>query len=181
DVAPRSRVDLGAAAPAPPPLLSIGDARADLVNNADLNPVPDFIPDRVGQTVKVRGTVTSINFRPTGTEYYIQDATGGIDIFASTTNFGSFGIGSTVDATGSITQFNGLTELTLTSVTPAGSATPPAPQVVTLSQLADGGAGEALEGQLIRVDNARITSGSFPATGGTGNVTIADATGSVVM
>lgn len=181
DIAPRSRVDLGAAAPAPPPLLSIGDARADLVNNADLNPVPDFIPDLIGKVVKVRGTVTSINFRPAGTEYYIQDATGGIDIFASTTSFGSFGIGSTVEATGSVTQFNGLTELQLTSVTPLGSAAPPPPQVITLSQLADGGAGEAVEGRLIRVDNVTITSGSFPASGATGNVTITDATGSAVM
>ena len=181
DVAPRSRVDLGASAPAPPPLLSIADARADLINNADLNPAPDFIPDRLGQIVKVRGTVTSINFRPTGTEYYIQDATGGIDIFASTTSFGSFGIGTTVEATGAITQFNGLTELQVTSVTPTGSATPPAPQVVTLSQLADGGAGEAVEGRLIRVDNVTITSGSYPLAGASGNVTIADATGSVTM
>ena len=66
NVAPRSRVDLGAAAPAPPPLLTIGEARADLVNNADLNPTPDFIPDLMGKVVKVRGTVTSINFRPAG-------------------------------------------------------------------------------------------------------------------
>ena len=43
DLAPRNRVDLGAAAPAPPPLLTIGDARAELLNNADLNAAPDFI------------------------------------------------------------------------------------------------------------------------------------------
>jgi beta-lactamase superfamily II metal-dependent hydrolase len=181
DIAPRSRVDLGAAAPAPPPLLTIGEARADLVNNADLNPTPDFIPDLIGKVVKVRGTVTSINFRPAGTEYFIQDATGGIDIFASSTSFGSFGIGSTVEAVGSVTQFNGLTELQLTSVTPIGSAAPPPPQVITLSQLAGGGAGEAVEGRLIRVDNVTITSGSFPASGVTDNVTITDATGSAVM
>ena len=181
DIAPRSRVDLGAAAPAPPPLLTIGDARADLVNNADLNPTPDFIPDLIGKLVKVRGTVTSINFRPAGTEYYIQDATGGIDIFASTTSFGSFGIGTTVEAVGSVTQFSGLTELQLTSVTPTGSATPPVPQLITLSQLADGGAGEAVEGRLIRVDGVTITSGSFPASGATGNVTITDPTGSALM
>jgi beta-lactamase superfamily II metal-dependent hydrolase len=181
DVAPRSRVDLGAAAPAPPPLLAIGDARADLVNNADLNPTPDFIPDLIGKVVKVRGTVTSINFRPAGTEYYIQDATGGIDIFAGATSFGSFGIGTTVEAAGSITQFNGLTELQVTTVTPTGSATAPTPQLITLSQLGDGGAGEAVEGRLIRVDAVTITNGSFPASGATANVTITDATGSALM
>ena len=47
---------------------------------------------------------------------------------------------------------------------------------MTLSQLANGGVGEAFEGQLVRVDNVTITSGAFPAAGAM-NVTITDATG----
>ncbi|PYR68927.1 MAG: hypothetical protein DMF88_07695 [Acidobacteria bacterium] len=145
DIVPRSRVDLGGPSTPPTPLLTIGEARADLVNNADGGAGADFIPDLLGQSVKVRGTVTSINFRPTGTEYYLQDATGGIDLFASSTNFGSFGVGTTLEAIGTVSQFSGLTELSVSSITPTGSTTPPAPQVITVSQLADGGAGEAVE------------------------------------
>ena len=66
------------------------------MNNADGTPGTDFVPDLLGSVVKVRGTVTSIDFRGgNGIEYYIQDATGGIDLFSSTLNVGPFGIGDT--------------------------------------------------------------------------------------
>ncbi|PYR65990.1 MAG: hypothetical protein DMF88_17870, partial [Acidobacteria bacterium] len=80
-----------------------------------------------------------------------------------------------------MSQFNGLTELTLSSMTTLSSGAPPAPQVITLAQLADGGMGEALEGQLIQVNNVVVTSGTFPAAGVSGNVTIADASGSATL
>jgi hypothetical protein len=177
DVTPRSRVDLGAAAPTPPALVTIGEARIDEVSNSDGTPGADFIPDRLNQVVRVQGVVSSIDFRGgNGIEYYIQDATGGIDLFSTTLN-ATFAIGDTIEATGSVTQFNGLTELTVSAVsliTPGGAA--PTPVVLTLSQLAAGN-GEAFEGQLIRIDNVTITGGLFPAANASGNVTIADATG----
>jgi len=177
NVTPRSRVDLGATAPAPPTLLTIADARVDQVNNVDGTPGADFIPDRVNQVVLVHGTVSSIDFRGgNGVEYYIQDGTGGIDLFNSGTNFGPFAIGDTIEALGTVTHFNGLTELTVTSLSLISHDTPPAPQVITLSQLVSGG-GEAFEGQLVRVDNVSITSGLYPAPNASGNLTIADATG----
>jgi beta-lactamase superfamily II metal-dependent hydrolase len=181
DIVPRNRVDLGAPPPPPPPLLTITDARVDVVDNVTKAPGPDLVPDRAGQVVRVRGTVTSINFRPTATEYYLQDATAGIDIFAPSTSFGSFDIGTTLEVAGTVTHFSGVTELTVASATPTGAAPPPAPRVVTLSQLADGGVGEALEGLLIRVNDVSVTSGAFPPAGGSGNVTISDATGSAIL
>src|SRR5207247_3301718 len=93
DIAPRSRVDLGAAAPTPPPLLTIGEARVDEVSNADGTPGADFIPDRLNQVVRTQGVVTSIDFRGgNGIEYYVQDATGGIDLFSTSLNFGPFSL-----------------------------------------------------------------------------------------
>ena len=180
NVAPRSAVDLGATAPPPPPLLTIAEARVDAVTNADGNPPRDTIPDLLGHVVTVRGAVTSIDFRGgTGIEYYIQDATGGIDLF-STSLSSAFNIGDNVEATGTVTQFNGLTELTVTAVSFRSTGTAPAPQLVTLSQLADG-VGEALEGRLIRVDNVTVTAGTFGAIGTSNNVTIADATGTGIL
>ena len=55
------------------------------------------------------------------------------------------------------------------------------PQLVTLSQIADNGGGEALEGRLLRVDNVTITSGAFPAANASANLTITDATGSATL
>lgn len=177
DITPRSRVDIGGPAAPPVPLLTIAEARIDQVINASSAPGSDFIPDRVGQTVKVRGAVTSTDFRGgNGIEYYIQDPTAGIDLF-STTLSPTFEIGDNVEAVGVVTHFNGLTELTITSLAPIGGTTETAPQVVTLAQLGNGGAGEAFEGRLVRVDNVLITGGSFPATNGSANVTIVDATG----
>ena len=180
NAAPRSAVDLGATAPPPPPLLTIAEARVDAVTNADGNPPRDTVPDLLGHVVTVRGAVTSIDLRGgTGIEYYIQDATGGIDLF-STSLSPSFNIGDNVEATGTVTQFNGLTELTVTAVSLRSTGSAPAPQVVTLSQLADG-VGEALEGRLIRVDNVTVTAGTFGAAGTSNNVTIADATGTSIL
>jgi beta-lactamase superfamily II metal-dependent hydrolase len=176
DITPRSRVDLGAAAPAPAPLLTIGDARVDQVNNLDGTSGADFVPDRLNQVVRIRGTVASIDFRGgNGIEYYVQDGTGGIDLFNSGTNFGPFAIGDTVEAIGTVTQFFGLTELTVSSLSLISHDAAPAPQTITLGALLAGG-GEAFEGQLVRVDGVTIID-TYPVSGSSKAVSIADATG----
>lgn len=181
NIAPRNAADLGATAPPPPPLLTIADARVDAVTNADGDAPPDTIPDLLGQVVKVRGVVTSIDFRGgSGIEYYIQDATGGIDLFSTSLNAGPFNFGDSVEATGTVTQFNGLTELAVTSVSFLSAGPAAAPQVVTMAQLADG-VGEALEGHLIRVNDVLITGGTFGAPGTSNNLTITDRTGTGVL
>jgi len=177
DVTPRSRVDLGAAAPAPAPLLTIADARVDRINNVDGAAGADFVPDRLNQVVRIRGTVSSIDFRGgNGIEYYVQDGTGGIDLFNSGINFGPFAIGDTVDAIGTVTQFFGLTELKDVSVSVVSHDAPPTPQTITLAALAAGG-GEAFEGQLVRVDGVTILD-AYPVSGSSKAVAIADATAS---
>lgn len=176
DIAPRSRVDLGAAAPAPAPLLTIAEARVDEVNNGDASAGADFVPDRLNQVVRIRGTVASIDFRGgNGIEYYVQDASAGVDLFNSGTNFGPFVIGDTIEAIGTVTQFFGLTELTVSSVSLIAHDAAPTPQPITLGQLSAGG-GEAFEGRLVRVDGATIT-GTYPVSGSSKAVSIADATG----
>ncbi len=186
NIAPRGRPDLGGSA-AGATLITIVEAKVDQINNVDTTPGADFVPDLINQIVRVRGAVTSIDFRGgTGIEYYIQDATGGIDLFSTTADVGPFSIGDSIEAVGSISQFNGLTELLITtpasvSALPPGTVPPAAPQLVTLSQLAGSGVGEALEGRLIRIDNVTITGGAFPASGSSGNLTISDATGSATL
>ncbi|HKR64303.1 MAG TPA: DUF5689 domain-containing protein, partial [Thermoanaerobaculia bacterium] len=182
-VAPRDRTDLGAAAGGPS-LITIAQAREDVDPTTGTSP-DDYVPDRLGQQVKVRGVVTSVDFRgASGTEVYIQDPTGGVDIFSTSINT-TLNLGDNVEVTGTVAQFNGLTE-----ITPAGAAditilapgTLPAvsPEVVTLSQLANGGVGEQYEGRLIRVNN--VTISSPPATfAANTNYNINDATGTVQM
>jgi beta-lactamase superfamily II metal-dependent hydrolase len=152
-----------------PPLETIAAVKVDTTP-------ADTVPDRNGQAVLVRGVVTSIDFRGgTGFEYYIQDTTAGIDIFLTTDLGPALTVGANVEVSGTITQFNGLTEINPTSITllAPGTLPPVTPQTVTLAQLLDG-VGEPLEGKLVRVDNLTITSGSFPAAGASGNVTVND-------
>lgn len=176
DIAPRSRVDLGAAAPAPAPLLTIAEARVDEVNNVDGTAGADFVPDRLNQVVRIRGTVASIDFRGgNGIEYYVQDGSAGVDLFNSGTSFGPFAIGDTIEAIGTVTQFFGLTEVTVSSVSLIAHDAAPTPQSITLGQLNAGG-GEAFEGRLVRVDGATITD-TYPVSGSSKAVSIADATG----
>ncbi len=164
-IAPRDRTDLGAAAGGPA-LITIAQAREDIDGTTGVTP-DDYVPDRLGQQVKIRGVVTSVDFRgASGTEVYIQDPTAGVDIFSTSINT-VFNIGDNLEVTGTVAQFNGLTEITPSSaadITVLAPGTLPAVnmEVVTLSQLINGGAGEAYEGKLIRVNN--ITLASPPAT-----------------
>lgn len=185
NIAPRSRVDLGSSDPSTNPI-PIADARVDEVDNSTGTTPSDYIPDLLNQQVKVRGVVTSIDFRGTaGLQYFIQDPTGGISLFNST-NSTTLNIGDNVEVLGTIVQFNGLTQLDpgasggITLLSP-GTLPAVTPQVITLSQLANGGVGEAIEGRLIRVNNCVIVSGTIPPAGSDGNLTISDGTGQVVM
>ncbi len=182
-IAPRNRTDLGAAAGGPS-LITIAEARADVDGTTGETP-DDFIPDRLGQLVKVRGVVTSVDFRgASGTEIYIQDHTAGVDIFSTSINT-TFTIGDNLEVVGTVAQFNGLTELVppsasdITILAP-GTLPPVNMEVVTLSQLANGGVGEAFEGKLIRINN--VTLVSPPATfAANTNYNITDASGGPVQ
>jgi len=158
--------------------LTVNPSALSTIADAKVDANSDTVPDLLGQLVRVRGVVTSIDFRNgTGIEYYIQDPTGGIDVFNSNTDFGPFTLGANVEVSGAVAQFNGLTEITPNTITtlPGGTLPPVTPQVVTLAQLADG-AGEPLEGTLVTINGVTITAGSFPAGGSSGNVTISDGT-----
>ena len=195
NVAPRSRADLGGT-PASAVLMPIADAKVDEIDNDSGAPGADFVPDLVGQFVRVRGTVTSIDFQGSAsTEYYIQDATGGVDVFASGIGLGPFAIGNSIEVVGLVTHFNGLTELTVNDpsnavLLPAGTTPAVSPQLVTIGQLTNPATAEALEGKLVRLDNVTVTtatipgvtsSPTFPGSGASGNVVITDGSAALMV
>ena len=110
-----ARVDLGATAPPPPPLLTIAEARVDAVNNADGNPPRDFDSrsagpgrdgarhrhlDRFPRRHRHRVLHPGRHRRHRSLQHRRSAP--------------AFNIGDTVEAIGTVTQFNGLTELTVT-------------------------------------------------------------------
>lgn len=115
----------------------------------------------VNSVVTLRGQVTVTN-QFGGNLFYVQDETGGIAFYNASTAYGSqVQLGDRVQATGSVTVYQGARELVITSFSVVQTGlTPPAPKVVTLDQLT------ANEGWLVQVDNAAIggTGTSFSPT-----------------
>ncbi|MBN1504114.1 MAG: hypothetical protein JW952_03535 [Candidatus Eisenbacteria bacterium] len=148
------------------------------VNDANGNPVA---PYAVGTAVSIRGIITAefTTATVTYTRAFIQDETGGINIYKSGEHI-CFSPGEDVTIEGTIAQYQGLTEVLITSYVINGCGCPlPAPKVITVSQL--NGTflpdyTEPDEGKLIRINCVTIP-------GATGNWsskswTITDVTGS---
>ena len=111
----------------------------------------DFKPDLLGQTLTIRGVITTINFNSgNSSSYYLQDDLGwGINFYSSKINY-SIKMGDLVQITGKIEFYNGLTEITATdtaAVQVLGAAFPPAPQEMTSGAEMN----ERTEGTLVRL------------------------------
>jgi hypothetical protein len=99
----------------------------------------------IGQTVTVRGIAA--NGSELGSIRYIQDGTAAIPAYG--TNLNSVQRGDSITATGVLFDFSGLLEISPTSsFVNHGAVGAPIPQLVPLSSI-----NEALEAQLVRVDN----------------------------
>jgi len=115
----------------------------------------------IGQTVTVRGIAA--NGSELGNIRYLQDGTAAIPAFGS--NLSSVQRGDSITATGVLFDFSGLLEISPTSsFINHGQVGVPTPQLVPLSVI-----NEAIEAQLVRVDNVTfVQTGNFA----TGNSTV---------
>lgn len=123
----------------------------------------------VGSTVTVTGVVT--NGGELGTIRYIQDNTGGIGVY-DYNNASVINRGDSITVTGELDEYNSLMEIKdITNITShASNVTLPAPQVISVSQI-----GEDYEGELIRINNVKITGSDGTFVGNT-NYTFTDGT-----
>ena len=146
------------------------------------------VPTMLGQLVTIDGIVTSPNnvFSTYNLEIYVQDATGGVNIFVSGAA-GSYTVdlGDSVSVTATVAQYNGLTELSPPSfvmTNHGGGHTVPAPLALTCAELNSSFFGdytEPNEGRLIRMNDVSISSGVWPVTpsGGNSSIYVTDGTG----
>ena len=186
NITPRGRVDLGGDATSAP-LITIAEAEVDQVSNSNGTPGADFIPDLMGQFVRVRGAVTSIDFRGgAGVEYLhpgqhgrhhdLQHRLDGRAVQHRRQRRGR-GAGDAVQR--AHRGRSGASPVNFTLL-PAGSIPPATPQLVTISQLTAQPSAESLEGRLVRVNNVSTsTTGNVPARTPTSPSPIA--TGSMVL
>jgi hypothetical protein len=136
------------------------------------------VPTLLNQTVTVKGEVT------VSTQFYlpasIQDSTGGVAIYDN--NFATkVAIGDLVTITGSVTQYNGLTELKTITIL-EHIKKPPAiqPLIVSCKDIATDGANgfETFEGKLVRINNATVNTGVWNVASSGTNYILTDSTGS---
>ena len=112
---------------------------------------------RLGRLITVRGIVTVAN--QFGSPSYIQDNTGGMSVFDHTFSE-SVSIGDEVIVTGTVSQFNGLNQVSpVTSFSIVSSGNAVTPVEATATQLNSDGAGgiENYEGSLVRLNDVTVS------------------------
>ncbi|KAB1063937.1 T9SS type A sorting domain-containing protein [Salibacter halophilus] len=110
-------------------------------------------PDSLGVVCGVQGVVTTIDFRVSGYELYIQDATGGINVFSfSDYNNVQPLMGDSLLVWGEIDQYNGLTEIIVDSleVLNSGNSIPNHKLVNTIT--------ESVEGEIVEIQDFVVNS-----------------------
>jgi len=131
-----------------------------------------LVPKTYG--VRVQGNMTAEPgvFHPFVTLSYVEDATGGVQIFAPTLL--PLARGDEAQFVGELEQFGGQTEISLAEAwgnfgyARIGAGSVPAPHVVSVAQI-----GEASEGQLVRINGVSVVSGAI-AEGTSSNITVSD-------
>lgn len=132
-----------------------------------------LVPKTCGARVRGHMTVEPGVFHDFVTQAYVQDSTGGVQVFDVEQDL-SIQRGDLVEWVGELEQFAGQLEVNAAEdfgnfgSTRIASGSVPSPQVVTVSQV-----GEATEGKLIRIDGVTVVSGSIPESG-SGTLTITD-------
>ncbi|MDP3149323.1 MAG: T9SS type A sorting domain-containing protein [Ignavibacteria bacterium] len=153
--------------------ISISEAKVDANN--------DFIADKVGQTVIIKGVVITpdLNLSSTSSNsFYVQDETGGLNIYSKPRITPFLAVGDVVQVTGVVTMYNGLTELVVTgadtTILQLGKGTVPTPKVITVEELMANG--EEYESTLITINALAksSTSVAWPAAGSDANMTFWD-------
>lgn len=132
----------------------------------------DFVPDLLGQEVTIKGIITTPNYS-SGTQYYMQDATAGIQVYGGSSMRLDFNAGDEVMITGKIDQYRGATEIVqftaeTVKILTTGNAVDPT--VTTIGALA-----ENVEGMLLKLERVwMIDPAQWPAEGSNSNVDITD-------
>jgi hypothetical protein len=137
----------------------------------------------LGEFVIVRGVVTSAPGQIEASFAYIEDATGGLFLFAPSLMNQGIEVGDQIEVGGTTTVFSGQFELesvALREVVP--DFTTPIPLLVTTAEIAASGADPFadLQNRFVRVENAELLE-AFGASGNSQNSTIDDGSGSVTI
>ncbi len=151
-----------------PIVRTIGSIRG--VNN-------DGVADSLNKVVRLRGVVSSVDFRAAGYSFHLQDATGGIVVYRSAdlSNYTSPLRGDSLEVFGVLGQYNGLLQTVPDTINLKAQNRPlPIPLVVTSLT-------EANEGKIVRMNGLTVTTWPSTWTGTGQNIALSDGTNSIAM
>ena len=151
-----------------PVVRTIGSIRG--VNN-------DGVADSLAAVVRLRGVVSSVDFRAAGYSFHLQDATGGIVVFRSAdlSNYTSPLRGDSLEVFGVLGQYNGLLQMVPDTINLKAQNRPlPIPLVVTSLT-------EANEGKIVRMNGLTVTTWPSTWTGTGQNIALSDGTNSIAL
>jgi hypothetical protein len=148
------------------------------VNEDNANGEPVMLGLQV--TLKGIATVATGTFSTVDNDIFIQDATGGVDVYKRNTQTPNVSVGDSVMVVGYVDQYFGLTRITSPTITlQVAGVGAPEPQVLTTAEIY--ATGEAYEGSLVKVVGVLVTGGTWPALGFDGSVTIDDGSGGCTL
>ena len=155
-------------------IITIADAKADLNG--------DYVPDMLGQRVTISGVVLNKSLGATGFQVFIQDYTGGIQLFNFSNPGPNLDIGDSVIATGTIDQYEGLSELVIdnpaSDITVLKTNCSVKPATLTINEYLENG--ELYEGTLVKIETVfpSPNSPSWPIPGNNENLKLWTGSGS---
>jgi DNA/RNA endonuclease YhcR with UshA esterase domain len=135
-----------------------------------------------GETITVEGVVTAGQGGFPNGSIYIDDGTGGLQIFIQAGGPTGISTGDIIRVKGLMATFSGerqIARFSATSqmeVTKLGVGTPPPPRVVTGAELLS----RAFEGSLVRLNDVTVTAVSVPSGSGAYNVDVTAPDGAVI-
>ena len=158
-----------------PEKLLIGTVPISAVHTPDDNMAPLY----AGYLARVMGvaTVGDSTFSQYHLDVYIQDESGGVNVFGYALGNTDFNVGDEYQVTGVIDSYNGKTELTIDSLAQIvymGTVGEPEPLVMSINALLENP--EQYEGMLVRLQHVKNTGNgdAWPAEGSNANIEITD-------
>ena len=144
----------------------------------------NYVPDLLGMQVTVHGIATSSDytFQLVNTDFYVQDATGGVDVFQYAVVLGAM-VGDEVIISGKVDQYRGKTEVVgpnlAMEVLSTGNPIDPLSHIYTVGYVITHG--EEVEGWYGGVQHLTKVSGTWPLLGQYANIVVTDDGGVSLM
>jgi hypothetical protein len=137
----------------------------------------NYVPDLLGAQVTIHGIAVSsdYNFQLTNTDFNVQDATGGVDVFQYTVILGAMA-GDEVIISGKVDQYRGKTEVAgpylAMEVLSTGNTIDPLSHIYTVAYVISHG--EEVEGWFGGIQHVTKVSGTWPTLGQYANIIVTD-------